>query len=150
MTTFDTPDPDDLPPDVAALWQAFSDQQASIVAQPGAERVHLSTVWKGCFSAERERGPFRIEIARISGTSVGFCTASVRENEGTIGYLFVAEAHQGEGLGASLLDRAHRWMRQYGAHIATLVVRAGNEAAAGWYERQGYAPTYAVLHRVLS
>ncbi len=149
MTAFDTPHPDALPPDVAALWQAFADQQASVVALPDAERAHLAAVWNGRFAAERERGPFQIEVARAGGEAVGFCTASVKANEGAVGYLFVARPHRGSGVGASLLERAHTWMRTRGAQIVTLVVRAGNDAALDWYVRQGYAPTYSVMHRVL-
>ncbi len=149
MTTFETPDADDLSDDVASLWQAFIDQQVSIVAQPEAERAHLSAVWHSRFAAERARGPFRIEIARVDGVAAGLCTASVKATEGAIGYLFVAERHQKAGIGAQLLDRAHAWMQHHGAEVVTLVVRAGNADAAEWYERQGYAPTYSVLHRVL-
>jgi ribosomal protein S18 acetylase RimI-like enzyme len=149
VTTFDSPDPDALPADVESLWEAFVDQQSNVVDMPDAERAHLSTVWKTRFAAERERGPFRIEVARVDDDAVGFCTASVKGNEGAIGYLFVAATHRSTGLGATLLGRAQGWMQQHGAEIVTLVVRAGNDAASGWYARQGYAPTYAVMHRVL-
>ena len=149
MTTFDTPDADALPADVASLWQAFVDHQVSVVAQPEAESAHLAVVWRNRFAAERARGPFRIEVVRVDGVAAGFCTASVSGNEGAVGYLFVGEAHRGAGLGAQLLDRSHAWMQEEGAEIVTLVVRAGNDDVAEWYGRQGYTPTYSVMHRVL-
>ena len=51
----------------------------------------------------------------------------------------VSESHQGQGIGARLLEAAENWGRQMGAAFASLEYLAANARAATFYrERMGY------------
>ncbi len=60
-------------------------------------------------------------------------------HRGTMYYVSVDPARHGHGLGAELVAAAEAWLKARGVWKVNLLVRAGNEAVLGFYDRQGYA-----------
>jgi ribosomal protein S18 acetylase RimI-like enzyme len=59
-------------------------------------------------------------------------------HRGWVYYLAVDESQQGAGLGRRLMIAAEDWLRDHGAVRIQLMVRAGNEAVLGFYDRLGF------------
>ena len=59
---------------------------------------------------------------------------------GHVACLYVDPAAQGQGIGARLLEEAHRWFRAEGRAEATLWVFAANAPARRFYARRGWHP----------
>jgi GNAT superfamily N-acetyltransferase len=75
-------------------------------------------------------------VAAVDGSSVGFVSATVHDEEGVgeIVMLAVDPAHQGKSLGVQLTETAVGWMRREGVDMA--VVETGGDP--------GHAPARAV------
>jgi len=56
-----------------------------------------------------------------------------------LGMIAVAEAAQGTGAAAALLEAAERWARERGYATLTLNVFAGNARARAFYEKSGFS-----------
>lgn len=74
------------------------------------------------------------EAARLVGTVM----AGYDGHRGWIYYLAVAEERRGCGIGRRLAAAAEAWLREQGAPKAQLMVRDGNDGAAGFYRALGY------------
>lgn len=59
-------------------------------------------------------------------------------HRGWVYYLAVDESQQGAGLGRRLMVAAEDWLRDQGAVRIQLMVRSGNEAVLGFYDRLGF------------
>ncbi|MWV63895.1 GNAT family N-acetyltransferase [Halorubrum sp. JWXQ-INN 858] len=147
--------PDD--PRITAATAADIDAVTDLwVALARGQRDHGSGIL-----AERNRGAVResiarhvvvgeLLVARVGGEAVGFVDFSVDRGgyerdhvRGTVGNLFVAPEHRGEGIGSALLAAAERGLREAGADVVGLEAMAANERAREFYRAHGYEP-----HRV--
>jgi len=72
------------------------------------------------------------------GTVVAAVMAGYDGHRGSINYLAVSPARQGQGLGAALLAHAEAALRALGCPKINLQVRPDNRAVVGFYERLGY------------
>jgi GNAT superfamily N-acetyltransferase len=103
---------------------------------------------------EAEKGT--IFVAEAAGQLVGWVVvieaespAYVIEEERRVAQiceLFVDEAARGQGAGKALLAACEDWGRSKGHKIIRIGHLAGNDLAAGIYDRAGYAP-YTVNRR---
>jgi ribosomal protein S18 acetylase RimI-like enzyme len=59
-------------------------------------------------------------------------------HRGSVFYLAVDPAHQGQGLGTALMDHAEAMLLERGCPKAHASVRADNHAVIGFYEARGY------------
>ncbi len=59
-------------------------------------------------------------------------------HRGWVYYLAVDPARRGGGVGRRMMREAERWLLERGAVKINLMVRHGNAAALGFYERLGY------------
>lgn len=69
----------------------------------------------------------------------GTVMAGVDGHRGWVYYLAVAERARRQGLGRELMAAAEGWCRGRGLPRLNLMVRTDNAAAAGFYDRLGYA-----------
>ena len=59
-------------------------------------------------------------------------------HRGSVFYLAVDPAHQGQGLGTALMDHAEAMLLERGCPKAHASVRASNHSVIGFYEARGY------------
>jgi dTDP-4-amino-4,6-dideoxy-D-galactose acyltransferase len=82
------------------------------------------------------------DVVLVAGASpidpVGMITIAANRDTASIGLIAVDEAVRGRGVGTSLMEAAHGWMRRQRARTATVVTQMANGSACGLYERCGY------------
>ena len=101
----------------------------------------LTRPWNDPFDdlALARAGPHSILlVARIGGAVVGSALVGGDGHRAWVYYLAVAPDLQRSGLGRGLMAAAEHWARQQGLPKLQLMVRDGNEAAAGFYAALGY------------
>lgn len=110
----------------------------------------LVALWKACGLTRSWNGPYKdIAFARAGAASdvlAGFegdrMVASVMVghdgHRGAVYYVSVDPARRGEGLGRLIMAAAEDWLRTRGVWKLNLLVRTGNDQAAGFYEEIGY------------
>lgn len=79
-----------------------------------------------------------ILAARQPGRLVGTVMAGFDGHRGWIYYLAVAEDWRGCSIGKALVAAAEAWLLERNAPAVQLMVRGGNDAAAGFYAALGY------------
>ncbi len=87
----------------------------------------------------------------IGGVAVAYVAVN-----GTIAYVYSLAVHPGQrrgGIATQMMETAHSWAVERGAHVMALQVLGTNTAARGLYEHLGYTEAYryhyleAVVHR---
>lgn len=93
-----------------------------------------------------------IELLRVSGTPVGYCSSELSDGctgRGVpavkLGQLYVRDTHRGLGLGRFMLGHVERRARDFGRQEVWLQVNKRNTGAIGFYESQGYANVRAAV-----
>lgn len=129
---------DAQPAEVDRLAQIWHDgwQEAHASLLP-AELKRLRT-----FESFRDRLLHRLastRVAELDGEVVGFCT--LKDDE--LYQLFVSASARGRGVAAELVADAEVRLRQAGFRMAWLACAIGNERAARFYEKCGWARTGA-------
>jgi len=92
----------------------------------------------------RRRGNQRLFAAEVDGTVVGwleiFRSVSVLNPGKTeIGALVVGKRYRRRGIGAALMNEAHRWARSKGSPFVYLRSNIVRRDAHRFYERSGYS-----------
>ena len=78
----------------------------------------------------------RVFVAsRSGGEPLGVVTVRVRDGNGEIGLVSVAEFARRQGIGGLLMNRALDWIEASGASLATVVTQLDNTAACRFYEQ---------------
>jgi ribosomal protein S18 acetylase RimI-like enzyme len=72
------------------------------------------------------------------GELIGCVMVGSDGHRGWVYYLSVRTASQKAGLGSELVRAAEEWLLRNGAVKIQLMVRKGNDAAFGFYERRGF------------
>ncbi|MGO4104996.1 GNAT family acetyltransferase [Leifsonia sp. YAF41] len=72
------------------------------------------------------------------GCLIGTVMVGHDGHRGWVYYLAVEENRRGQGIGVQLMAAAEDWLRDQGAVKIQLMVRTGNEAVIGFYDRLGY------------
>jgi len=106
------------------------------------------TFEKRCEKFRNDDLAVRIEVATDDTRSqyAGYCISTIDGNgRGEIDSLFVEEDYRGEGIGDTLVRSALSWFDGEGAAVRSIVVAAGNDEAAAFYERYGFYPAYRTL-----
>lgn len=130
---------------MAALWLATALHAYAGIFPPEAPapgHADLATTVRREIEGPRACGI----VAERDGAIVGMVTVRPWPDEpptGRLARLYVAPVHWGEGLGASLHDRALAEMRRLGFAGAKLWVLRANTRARRFYERRGWTPTGA-------
>jgi ribosomal protein S18 acetylase RimI-like enzyme len=117
------------PGDAAAvldLWQQARSEHAST-----ADRLE---------DVERLLGesPAALLVAEREGEIVGALIAAWDGWRGNMYRLAVREDRRQQGIGLALVRAGEDYLRRRGAHRVTALVAAGDEAAAGLWEKAGY------------
>jgi dTDP-4-amino-4,6-dideoxy-D-galactose acyltransferase len=89
-------------------------------------------------SARRQMADTVLVAGERDSDLLGMVTVAVKDGAGSIGLIAVAEAARGRGVGAALMDAAHRWMAGRGLTAATVVTQLDNVAACRLYRATGY------------
>lgn len=94
-----------------------------------------------------QQGCLRIELAkdRESDAYIGYCVSSVVDEIGEIESIYIEENHRGNGVGATLMENAIRWMDGKNVIQKKIQVAGGNEEALAFYERYGFVISAYVL-----
>lgn len=86
----------------------------------------------------RDGATSEVLVAADDGPVVGSAMVGLDGHRGWLYYLAVEPSRQGTGLGRALVAAAEAWLAARGAPKAQLMVRSGNDAVLGFYERLGY------------
>jgi ribosomal-protein-alanine N-acetyltransferase len=81
-------------------------------------------------------------VAEIDDRIVGFVAAEARGLKGYVYTINVHPEHQGKGIGKALMKEIETIMRNAGAKIMELEVRADNKRAIKMYESLGYTTVF--------
>jgi ribosomal protein S18 acetylase RimI-like enzyme len=79
-------------------------------------------------------------VAELQGEPAGYVAIEESDSTLRIEQLCVHPAHEEEGIGGQLLEWAEGYAISTGASRLEIVVEAGNERAAAFYRRRGFAP----------
>ena len=79
-------------------------------------------------------------VAELQGEPAGYVAIEESDTTLRIEQLCVHPAHEEEGIGGQLLDWAEGYAISAGASRLEIVVEVGNERAAAFYRRRGFAP----------
>ncbi len=79
-------------------------------------------------------------VAELQGKPAGYVALEESDTSLRIEQLCVHPAHEEEGIGGQLLDWAEGYAISTGASRLEIVVEAGNDRAAAFYRRRGFAP----------
>jgi ribosomal-protein-alanine N-acetyltransferase len=103
------------------------------------ERRAMPTPWsKELFEAELKRDLARYFVAEEDGSVAGYLGYWEAPGEAHLITLAVDPGRHRRGVGRSLMEHAFSYAAKRGAGLATLEVRASNEAAQRLYESQGF------------
>jgi ribosomal protein S18 acetylase RimI-like enzyme len=79
-------------------------------------------------------------VAELHGEPAGYVAIEESDSGLRIEQLCVHPAHEEEGVGGQLLEWAEGYAISSGAPRLEIVVESGNERAAAFYRRRGFAP----------
>jgi GNAT superfamily N-acetyltransferase len=137
---------------IGPLWDQLNAQHLALApafAHRRARRTFASR--KKQLLAKAGSGGLRVDTALAAGSDapIAYCVASLApDGTGEIDSLFVTEAWRGRGVGTALMGRTLDWMDRNGVGSKVLSVACGNEAAAKFYEKFGFAPYSLQLRQV--
>jgi len=77
-------------------------------------------------------------VALRDSEVVGFVTYQVHDDIGQIGLIGVAPAHQGSGIGSTLIKSVENELVEQGVFSLNIPTQRNNEAACVFYEKMGY------------
>jgi ribosomal protein S18 acetylase RimI-like enzyme len=127
-------------------------------------RFALSEDWEAHFDAEMGEALRGHEALCIlvceqgSGRICGFVLAAIHRDSRMWQYrewveveaLYVEGERRGQGFASALLAHTYAWANSVGRDVVQLYVTASNKHALGFYRRQGFRETQAVLRKVLA
>jgi ribosomal protein S18 acetylase RimI-like enzyme len=88
-----------------------------------------------CLSGEKADAVLAVEDG---GVPVGIVTVQVKDGVGEIGLVAVDAAHEGQGIGTSLMQAALGWFADRKCAKAEVVTQEANREACRLYERNGF------------
>lgn len=118
------------------------------------DEAAVTGLWKACglvVSYNDPREDFRRALSNPSSTiliaddGVGSVMVGFDGHRGWIYYVAVHPSQRKTGLGRSLVEAAHDWLRQRGVVKCQLLIREDNEAVAAFYKTLGYDVTPRVV-----
>ncbi|KJC41527.1 acetyltransferase [Bradyrhizobium sp. LTSP885] len=118
--------------DVVALWQACG----------------LTRPWNDPSAdiALARRGPnSALLVGRDAGVIVATAMVGHDGHRGWVYYVAVDPAHQGKGLGRTMMVSVEDWLRAAGVPKLQLLVRRENAKASGFYQSLGYEESTSVM-----
>lgn len=90
-------------------------------------------------------------VAVLDGRVVATVMVGEDGHRGWVYYVAADPAHQGKGLGRSIMAAAERWLAERGVWKLNLLVRGDNTRVKQFYEHLGYTDTQSTcLQKVLS
>lgn len=122
----------------------------AVLPLPAGREQELADLWTACSLVVSYNPPLDdIAFARAGQASevlVGLLddriVASVLVghdgHRGWLYYVAVSPDHQGEGLGARIVEAGEDWLRERGVRKVQLMVRPTNTKVLGFYEHLGY------------
>jgi ribosomal protein S18 acetylase RimI-like enzyme len=125
----------------------------TLAARPYREgdREALVSLWAACgltlpsndpdrdIDRKLDRDAANLLVLEEGGELIGSVMVGYEGHRGWINYLAVHPGRRRRGMGRLLMDDAEARLRDLGCPKVNLQVRAGNDAAAEFYRRIGYA-----------
>lgn len=123
---------------------------------PGEEEVVVG-LWELCGLTRPWNDPRRdldfarskpnstVLVGHVDGKIVSAVMVGHDGHRGTVYYLAVTPGLQQQGLGRAMMVAAEAWLLSKGIWKLNLMVRTGNEAVLGFYERLGYEESNTVV-----
>ncbi len=105
------------------------------------ERAGLTRPWNDAaadIAFARATATADVLVLESAGSLVGAVMVGYDGHRGTVYYLGVDPEARGSGHGRALMEAAEAWLRAKGVWKLNLLVRDGNAAALGFYQRLGY------------
>jgi ribosomal protein S18 acetylase RimI-like enzyme len=87
-----------------------------------------------------------ILVARLESRIAASAMVGHDGHRGWLYYVAADPALQGRGLGRAINEAAEDWLRSRGIAKVQLLVRGGNKAVTGFYEKLGYGEQERVLY----
>jgi diamine N-acetyltransferase len=94
-------------------------------------------------------GEVRVDLAYDDKDKlVGYCVSSIdRVQTGEVDSIFVIDECRGQGIGATLMERALEWLKTKGSKKNIVSVAVGNEMVYVFYEQFGFYPRRTLLEQ---
>lgn len=129
-----------------------------LTIRPLADGEEAATIalWRACGLTRPWNDPLQdISLARgkptsdvlvglLEGRIVASAMVGHDGHRGAMYYVSADPALRGQGLGKQMVNAAEAWLKARGVWKVNLLVRRGNEAVLGFYDRQGYEMGSAV------
>ena len=133
----------DLPDTSAVDTHLRVASDADIPAMAAVDRAALIPHWWRSEATMRRRAAKSSysAVAEVAGVVVGYTEGELRPPAAHLNRIAVHPAHQGHGIGASLLRNALRVFWRRGAERVTLNTQADNRYSQRLYRRFGFEPT---------
>lgn len=93
---------------------------------------------RGPTAAYLERNPGLSFVAEADGELCGCIMSGHDGRRGYLQHLIVLQGHRRQGIGQSLVEHCLVALEKHGIHKCHLDVFKSNEAAAGYWQRQGW------------
>ena len=135
---------------IALLWQELNKQHLCL--SPYFKDYYKTLAFEDRKRAILQRafgGEVRVDLAYDEADKlVGYCVSSIdKAQTGEIDSIFVIGECRGQGIGATLMERALEWLRTKGSKKNIVSVAVGNEMAYVFYEQFGFYPRRTLLEQ---
>lgn len=77
-------------------------------------------------------------VMELDGEIIGSAMAGYDGHRGSVYYLAVAPAHQGNGYGRVMMQRVEALLMERGCPKMNIMIRRDNESVIGFYRENGY------------
>jgi diamine N-acetyltransferase len=135
---------------IALLWQELNKQHLCL-------SPYFKDYYKTLTFEDRKRvilqralgGEVRVDLAYDEAdTLVGYCVSSIdKAQTGEIDSIFVIGECRGQGIGATLMERALEWLKTKRSKKNIVSVAVGNEMSYVFYEQFGFYPRRTLLEQ---
>lgn len=141
-----------------SLWHALRDHHVTLPEMlPPRTREESWAVRRRTYEDWLAKDGYTLLLAERNGEPIGYSVVAVSEDLpatwdvgdriAEIETLSVLESERGSGVGQALTDAAVRTAREAGVEAVFVGVAHSNEGAIRFYEREGFAPFYALMVR---
>ena len=127
-------------------WREIADRDVPAVIALW-ERCGLTRPWNdpvGDVGFARRSPSSTILLHEENGKIVASVMVGHDGHRGTLYYVGVDPAFQGQGLGREMVETAERWLSDQGVWKMNILVRGSNESAKAFWARLGYSANEVV------
>jgi ribosomal protein S18 acetylase RimI-like enzyme len=134
---------------VAPLWMELRRHHAEVAPRWAGSLLAGSFEERRADLAKKGARGLLVLMAVSGSEDIGYCVSTIAaDGKGEVDSLYVAPSHRRRGVGNALMGRTMEWFATQSVKSIAVEVLSGNDAAAQFYARYGFAPrTIRLLHQ---